>query len=76
MLRVRSCVHGRARPCEDSRGGRNAALAHIRAEWQPDYEPVVVHLEDAGFSWRVFYNDEKYLRTEALGQTLIDNWPS
>ena len=51
------------------------ALAYIRNEWRPDYEPAIVHVEDAGAAWRVFYNDRKYLETKSLGHTLIENWP-
>jgi hypothetical protein len=51
------------------------ALDHIRTEWRPNWEPVVVKVEDAGPSWRVFYNNRAYVETGAISHALGGNRP-
>ncbi len=51
------------------------ALDHIRREWRPDWDPVVVRVEDAGDSCPVFYNSRGYVETRSVSQALAGNWP-
>ena len=44
----------------DEGTARRLAVTHLQ---NPNWEPAVVRVEDAGSSWRVFYNSRIYVET-------------
>jgi hypothetical protein len=39
------------------------------------WEPAVTKVEDAGESWRIFYNNRVYVETRAVSHALAGNLP-
>ncbi len=40
-----------------------------------EWEPAITKVEDAGGSWRVYYNNRAYLETGAVSHALAGNLP-
>ena len=52
-----------------------AAELALRELSNPDWEPVVTEVHDAGSAWRVFYNSRSFVETEEIAHALGGNLP-
>lgn len=56
-----------------------AVVAHLERAWSGflgrEWEAAVTHVEDAGASWRVFYNSKAYTESGNISDALAGNWP-
>ncbi len=51
------------------------AIEWIVSAWRPDWQPTVEEVQDAGESWRIFYNTQIFIETREVSHPLAGNLP-
>ena len=56
-----------------------AVISHLESAWSGwggrQWEAAVTRVEDAGASWRVFYNSRAFVESGNVTDALAGNWP-